>query len=43
MGLKGSEMTEENGSIEVTLMGTELCCELNELIFERLLSIFPLL
>lgn len=40
MGLKGSEMTEENGSIGVTLMGTELCCELNELIFERLLCIF---
>ncbi len=29
------------GSIGVTLMGTELCCELNELIFKRLLCIFP--
>lgn len=29
------------GSIGVTLMATELCCELNELIFKRLLCIFP--
>lgn len=31
------------GSIGVTLMGTELYCELNELIFKGLLCIFPLL
>lgn len=35
-------MTEEGeGSIGVTLMGAELCCELNELIFKRLLCISP--
>lgn len=37
---KGDDRGSE-GSIGVTLMGTELCCELNELIFKRLLCIFP--
>ncbi len=39
---KGDDSRSE-GSIGVTVIGTELCCELNELIFKRLLCIFPLL